>query len=31
MKIVEETFGSVSFFTDKNVLDIQKEMRNELD
>ncbi len=31
LKIVEDTFGSVTFFADKNVLDIQKEMRNEWD
>lgn len=31
MKIIEDTCGSVTFFTDKNVLDIQKEMRNEWD
>lgn len=31
LKIVEDTFGSVTSFADKNALDIQKEMRNEWD
>lgn len=31
MKIIEDTFGSVAFFTDKDVLEIQKQMRNEWD